>query len=75
MSQGGETRITRPSGPNYVNPGIMVGKPTITVTGTTVERVPRGPAAGLAPTGLLYDYAEPEKDHIKAALLCGSEPV
>ncbi|MBI4824929.1 MAG: DUF433 domain-containing protein [Nitrospirae bacterium] len=51
-----------------VDPGVMVGKPTIRGLRITVEQVLKALAGGLTVEELLEDYPELEKEDIRAIL-------
>lgn len=56
-----------------VNPGVMVGKPTIRGFRITVEQILKSLAAGISEQELLQDYPELEPEDIKAALLYAAD--
>ena len=58
-----------------VNPGVMVGKPTISGMRITVEQILKALANGLTTEQLLEDYPDLEKDGIKACLCYATELV
>ncbi len=60
------TRIT-------VNPGVMVGKPTIRGLRITVEQILKAMSADISAEELLEDYPELEHEDLKAALLYAAE--
>jgi len=56
-----------------VNPGVMVGKPTIRGLRITVEQILKALAGAITVEELLEDYPELEKEDIQAVLLYASE--
>jgi uncharacterized protein (DUF433 family) len=52
-----------------VNPGVVVGKPTIRGLRITVEQILKALAADIPIAELLEDYPELEIDDIRASLL------
>ena len=58
-----------------VNPGVIVGKPTIRGLRITVEQILKALANGLTTEQLLEDYPDLEKDDIKACLFYATELV
>ncbi len=58
-----------------VQPGVMVGKPTIRGMRITVEQLLKALANGITADQLLNDYPELEKEDIRAALLYASQLV
>lgn len=58
-----------------VDPGVMVGKPTIRGMRITVEQILKALAGGLSVKDLLEDYPELEEEDVRVALLYASELV
>ena len=58
-----------------VDPGVLVGKPTIRGLRISVEQILKALAAGVTTQDLLQDYPELEEDDIKASLLYASQLV
>ncbi len=58
-----------------VNPGVMVGKPTIRGFRITVEQILKALAANISINELLEDYPELEVDDIRAVLLYAVESI
>jgi uncharacterized protein (DUF433 family) len=56
-----------------VNPGVVVGKPTIRGLRITVEQILKALAADIPIAELLEDYPELEIDDIRASLLYAVE--
>ena len=58
-----------------IDPGVLVGKPTIRGLRISVEQILKALAAGVTTQDLLQDYPELEEDDIKASLLYASQLV
>lgn len=58
-----------------VNPGLMVGKPTIRGLRITVEQILKALSANISIEELLEDYPELEHKDIQAVLLYAAESI
>ena len=58
-----------------IDPGVMVGKPTIRGMRITIEQILKSLAGGITMDALLEDYPELEMADLQAALLYASEIV
>jgi uncharacterized protein (DUF433 family) len=58
-----------------IDPGVMVGKPTIRGMRITIEQILKALAGGITMDALLEDYPELEMADLQAALLYASEIV
>ena len=58
-----------------INPGVLVGKPTIRGLRITVEQILKALAGGVTVQDLLADYPELEPQDIQAVLLYAAELV
>jgi uncharacterized protein (DUF433 family) len=58
-----------------IDPGVMVGKPTIRGMRITIEQILKSLAGGVTMDALLKDYPELEMADLQAALLYASEIV
>lgn len=58
-----------------VNPGILLGKPTIRGMRISVEQILNALAAGVPAAELLEDYPELEADDIQAAVAYAAERI
>lgn len=58
-----------------IDPGVMVGKPTIRGMRITIEQILKSLAGGVTMDALLEDYPELEMADLQAALLYASEIV
>ena len=56
-----------------INPGVLVGKPTIRGLRITVEQILKALAGGVTVQDLLADYPELEPQDIQAVLLYAAE--
>jgi len=56
-----------------INPGVLVGKPTIRGLRITVEQILKALAGGVTVQDLLADYPELEPQDIQAVLLYTAE--
>ena len=58
-----------------VDPGVMVGKPTIRGLRITVEQVLKALAGGVSREDILEDYPELEPEDIRAVFLYAAERI
>lgn len=58
-----------------IDPGVMIGKPTIRGMRITIEQILKSLAGGITMDALLEDYPELEMADLQAALLYASEIV
>jgi uncharacterized protein (DUF433 family) len=58
-----------------IDPGVMVGKPTIRGMRITIEQILKSLAGGVTMDALLKDYPELEMADLQAALLYASDIV
>ena len=58
-----------------VDPGVLVGKPTVRGLRISVEQILRALAAGVPESELLEDYPELEPDDIRAVLAYAADRV
>jgi len=62
------TRIT-------VDPGVLVGKPTIRGLRISVEQILHTLAAGITPEEILADYPELEPADLQAVIACAADRI